>query len=106
MGLFEEAGRRFEQFKQKATAAAEEEAEYECYACGNRFYAAGDVCPECGSEAVAPAEDSEDSDGVELDDPDDSTDVELDDPGAADSTDRTDDAADTTTGETGDENAT
>lgn len=60
MGLFEEAGRRFEQFKQKATAVADEEADYECYACGERFHAEGDVCPECGSEAVAPVMDDDD----------------------------------------------
>jgi len=75
MGLFEKAGRRFERFKQKATSAAEEQADYECYACGHRFYADGDECPECGSEAVAPAED----DDAEADGTDDATATEPDD---------------------------
>ncbi len=69
MGLFEKAGRRFEQFKQKATSAAEEQADYECYACGHRFYADGDECPECGSEAVAPAEDDGETSAADAESP-------------------------------------
>jgi predicted nucleic acid-binding Zn-ribbon protein len=62
MGLFEKAGRRFEQFKKRAETAAEEEAEYACAACGDRLYADADRCPECGADAVTPiAEDDEES---------------------------------------------
>lgn len=91
MGLFEKAGRRFEQFKQKATAVAEEEADYECYACGERFHAAGDVCPECGSEAVAPVTDDDEGDVEETDV--EKADAEETDPEAADTDAEADDAA-------------
>jgi len=72
MGLFEKAGRKFEQFKQTAESTAEEEIAYECTACGNGMYTEHDACPDCGSEEIAslatadgsePAEDpSEESD--------------------------------------------
>jgi len=52
MGLFEEVGRRVERFKQRASEAAAEEAEYECTACGQRLYADAEACPECGAETV------------------------------------------------------
>lgn len=52
MGLFEKAGRRFEQFKKRAETAAEREAEFACAACGERLYADADQCPECGADAV------------------------------------------------------
>jgi len=73
MGLFEEAGRRFEQFKREATAAAGEEADYECGACGTPIYARRDRCPECGAgELVSRGdpgaddpEDPEDADGAD-----------------------------------------
>jgi uncharacterized OB-fold protein len=52
MGLFEEAGRRFERFKKQAETAAEEEADFECTACGTAVYAERGDCPECGAEAV------------------------------------------------------
>lgn len=59
MGLFEKAGRRFEQFKQEATDAAKEQAEFECEACDERLFTAHDTCPECGAEAVVPIESDE-----------------------------------------------
>lgn len=52
MGLFEKAGRQFERFKQKATAAAEENADYECAACRVGFHTARDACPECGADEI------------------------------------------------------
>lgn len=59
MGLFEKAGRRFERFKQEATDAAKDQAEFECEACGERLFTAHDTCPECGAEAVVPIESTE-----------------------------------------------
>lgn len=59
MGLFEKAGRRFEQFKQEATDAAKEQAEFECEACDERLFTAHDTCPECDAEAVVPIEPDE-----------------------------------------------
>lgn len=56
MGLFEEAGRRVEQFKQQAKTAAEEEADYECAACGVPVYTPQEHCPECGAGEIVPAE--------------------------------------------------
>jgi uncharacterized OB-fold protein len=50
MGLFEEAGRQFERFKQQATDAAEATTEQECEACGARIDASHEHCPECGAE--------------------------------------------------------
>lgn len=64
MGLFEEAGRRFEQFKREAESAAEETADFECAACGERLFARREECPECGSEDVVAVED-EDEDETE-----------------------------------------
>lgn len=61
MGLFEKVGRRFEQFKQEASDAAEEQAEYECEACEKRLFTAHDTCPECGAEAVVPIESGEEA---------------------------------------------
>lgn len=52
MGLFEEVGRRVERFKQRASEAAAEEADYECGDCGERLYADSETCPECGAAAV------------------------------------------------------
>lgn len=56
MGLFERAGRRFEQFKQEAKAAAEEEADYECTACEARLFTLQEHCPECGADRIVPVE--------------------------------------------------
>lgn len=53
MGLFERLGRQVEQFKQTATQAAAESANYECRACGERLHSPHDECPECGAEAVS-----------------------------------------------------
>ena len=55
MGIFRKIGRQVEQFKQDAAAAADRETERECTACGARFDADHDRCPECGSEDVASA---------------------------------------------------
>ncbi len=52
MGLFEKAGRKFESFVQTAESAADETAAYECEACGERFHAAREACPECGGDVV------------------------------------------------------
>lgn len=66
MGLFEKAGRRFEQFKKRAETAAEEEAEFACTACETRLYAAAEACPECDTEgSVVPLDgDEETADGA------------------------------------------
>ncbi|MFC6733737.1 hypothetical protein [Haladaptatus sp. DYSN1] len=52
MGFFKRAGRTVEEFKQTATQAAEEDADYECRACGARFHTDHDQCPECGAQQV------------------------------------------------------
>ena len=52
MGLFRKLGNQVEQFKQSAKSAADEGAEYECAACGERFHAPQDVCTECGSNDI------------------------------------------------------
>ena len=52
MGLFRKLGKQVEQFKQDAKSAADEGAEYECAACGERFHAPQDVCTECGSNDI------------------------------------------------------
>ncbi|MFB6110074.1 MAG: hypothetical protein ABEJ60_04280 [Halodesulfurarchaeum sp.] len=54
MGIFNELGRQLERFKQSAQAAAEETAEYQCQACGARFHAEFEACPECGAAEIAP----------------------------------------------------
>lgn len=54
MGLFEEAGRRFERFKRQAESAAAEETGYECAACDVRLSVSRDHCPECGADEVVP----------------------------------------------------
>jgi len=56
MGLFEKAGRRFEQFKKQAEEIAEEEAEYGCTACETVLYTDHDDCPECGADSVVALE--------------------------------------------------
>lgn len=52
MGLFRKLGKQVEQFKQDAKSAADQDAEYECAACGERFHSPQDVCPECGSDEI------------------------------------------------------
>ncbi|MFB6136403.1 MAG: hypothetical protein ABEJ04_06555 [Halobacteriaceae archaeon] len=57
MGLFRRLGRRVGEFEEEAKSAAEEEADYECSACGERFYTESDRCPECGSGDVVALDD-------------------------------------------------
>ena len=52
MGIFDELGRRVEQFKQEASAVAESGDEYQCRECESRFHVAYEECPECGAEDV------------------------------------------------------
>jgi rubrerythrin len=66
MGLFREAGRRLERFKQSAEAAAEADADYRCEACGEVVFTEREreVCPECDEAAlVAVEDDADDADG-------------------------------------------
>lgn len=69
MGLFEEAGRRFERFKRQAEAVADGDAGRECAACGAGVEASRERCPECGADEfvrVEPADDASKSpDGTE-----------------------------------------
>ncbi|MFB6218264.1 MAG: hypothetical protein ABEH77_03635 [Halobacteriaceae archaeon] len=62
MGLFREAGRRIEQFKQAAEAAAEEDADYHCEDCGEAVFTevTPESCPECGADALVANETAED----------------------------------------------
>ncbi|MFC6974916.1 hypothetical protein ACFQL1_09860 [Halomicroarcula sp. GCM10025709] len=62
MGLFNKIGRNVEQFKQTATDAANEQADYECRACGSRLHTDHEECPECGANEVYPVDDSESED--------------------------------------------
>lgn len=59
MGLFENLGRKVEEFKQEATSASAEEASHECADCGELIYTDREDCPECGSERIVDR-DSED----------------------------------------------
>ena len=52
MGIFENLGRKVEQFKQQASDAADEEASHVCGDCGELIYGYREQCPECGSEDV------------------------------------------------------
>jgi rRNA maturation endonuclease Nob1 len=52
MGFFNRVGRQVEQFTQTAKDVADQNADYQCRACDERFHAERDQCPECGSEAV------------------------------------------------------
>ncbi|WP_324760184.1 hypothetical protein [Haloarcula montana] len=54
MGLFNKLGRNVERFKQTATDAADQQAEYECSACESRFHTDHDDCPECGATEIRP----------------------------------------------------
>ena len=69
MGFFENLGRKVGEFTHEAKRAADEEAPYACENCGERFYAARETCPECGSEAVVerdvPSETGETDEGIE-----------------------------------------
>ncbi|MHB9287052.1 hypothetical protein ACKVMT_08430 [Halobacteriales archaeon Cl-PHB] len=59
MGLFNRLGRQVEEFRQTAKQAADEHADFECAACGERYAVPKDACEECGAEAVERAEDAE-----------------------------------------------
>jgi len=50
MGLFENFGRKVEEFKQQAESASRDTAERECADCGELLYSDRAECPECGSE--------------------------------------------------------
>lgn len=52
MGLFEDLGRKVEQFKQQATDAASQEASHVCGDCEELLYADREQCPHCGSENI------------------------------------------------------
>lgn len=52
MGLFNELGRRVEEFKQTAKDAADEERARRCPACDERFDGDHERCPECGERMV------------------------------------------------------
>ncbi|MFB6150261.1 MAG: hypothetical protein ABEJ40_00500 [Haloarculaceae archaeon] len=49
MGLFENLGRKVEEFKQQAQEVSESRAIGECADCGKVLYTEHDECPECGS---------------------------------------------------------
>ncbi|QZY00954.1 hypothetical protein K6T25_00995 [Halobaculum rubrum] len=52
MGIFNELGRRVEEFKQTAKNAADENEASECPACGERFDSSRERCPDCGERPV------------------------------------------------------
>ena len=53
MGIFREAGKRVERFKQQAAKASRDEAEYECLECDELIFTELEECPHCGSESIA-----------------------------------------------------
>ncbi len=59
MGLFNKLGRQVEEFRQQAKQAADEHADFECTACGERYAVAVDACEECGADAVEQIHESE-----------------------------------------------
>lgn len=48
--MFQELGRRTEQFKQEIDASMAENADYECTECEEQFSMKLKQCPNCGSE--------------------------------------------------------
>lgn len=60
MSLFEDVGRKVEEFRQQVRDAEDEEATYGCADCKAALYADHDRCPECGSENVVPLKNDED----------------------------------------------
>ncbi|WP_348611030.1 hypothetical protein [Halobaculum rarum] len=52
MGLFNELGRRVEEFKQTAENAADGNEMSQCPACDERFDSTHEECPECGEQPV------------------------------------------------------
>jgi len=74
MGLFENLGRKVEEFKQEATEASREQADYRCGDCDAIVYGGRDDCPDCGGEnLVARKSESDQADGTS---PSESTDGE------------------------------
>ena len=72
MGFFRDVGRRVERFKSEVEAVADDQASFQCTACGERFHADHDTCPACGADAVEPraVEADADADGPDEDDVD------------------------------------
>jgi uncharacterized OB-fold protein len=58
MGLFENLGRKVEEFKQQAEEASEAEAVAECADCGEAVYTDREDCPACGSDDLVAADSS------------------------------------------------
>jgi hypothetical protein len=85
MGLFENLGRKVEEFKQEATEASREQASYRCGECGELVYGGRDDCSECGSENLVPRDESDDGDD------EDSPDAETEDSAENDGGDDSDD---------------
>jgi len=52
MGIFEELGRNYEEFKRDVSQRADETAAFQCGECGELVHADVDTCPECGADAV------------------------------------------------------
>ncbi|GAB3671128.1 zinc ribbon domain-containing protein [Halopiger thermotolerans] len=52
MGFFENLGRKVGEFTHEAKRAADQDAAYACTDCGERFHAAQEECPACGSDAI------------------------------------------------------
>lgn len=55
MGLFENLGRKIEEFTQDAARNAADPTHH-CEKCNAEFFTDYDQCPDCGSDAVAPCE--------------------------------------------------
>jgi len=55
MGLFENLGRKVEEFKQEAESTADEPT-HVCEECEDTFFADYGECPTCESDAVVPIE--------------------------------------------------
>jgi DNA-directed RNA polymerase subunit RPC12/RpoP len=92
MGLFENLGRKVEEFKQEATEASREQAAYRCGECGELVYGGRDDCSECGSENLVPRDESDDGDDEDSpEDDEDSPDAETEDSAENDGEDDSDD---------------
>lgn len=52
MGIFNELGRKVEEFKQTAENAANENETSKCPACDEQFDSTHEQCPECGEQMV------------------------------------------------------
>ena len=52
MGLFEDLGKKVEQFKQQAESASQKQADRKCAECETLIYTDREDCPECGSERI------------------------------------------------------